>query len=119
MLASIDPGGAPWASPLLGPAGFVQAPDLGRLRLDLRVAASYPEDPLWRNLESDPRLGVLLIELATRRRLRVNGRASIIPERVLEVAVDEAYPNCPQYIQRRHPTPASKLADFVPAPARR
>jgi predicted pyridoxine 5'-phosphate oxidase superfamily flavin-nucleotide-binding protein len=44
---------------------------------------------------------LLLIELSTRRRLRINGHADADgPDRFL-LLVDHAYANCPKYIQRR------------------
>jgi hypothetical protein len=103
ILGSIDPEGRPWASILFGLSGFATVPDLDRLELDLSRATCRPDDPLWQNLAQDPRLGCLFIELSTRRRLRVNGRAAKTGA-TLRLAVDEAYPNCPKYIQRRHAT---------------
>jgi hypothetical protein len=46
-------------------------------------------------------MGLLAIELATRRRLRVNGTLERVDQDGLVLAVREAYPNCPKYIQRR------------------
>lgn len=47
-------------------------------------------------------VGLLFLEVASRRRYRVNGTVvSTIDDRVV-VRVAEAYPNCPKYIQRRH-----------------
>ncbi len=46
-------------------------------------------------------LGILGIELATRRRNRVNGHIVGNEAGVLEFAVDQAFGNCPQYIRER------------------
>ena len=45
---------------------------------------------------------MLVIELATRRRLRINGAIAKITSDKLQLKVIESYPNCPKYIQRRH-----------------
>ena len=65
-----------------------------------------PHDPLWENLKHNPRLGLLVIDLRTRARLRVNGRAEFATPNDLRVTVEQAYPNCPQYIQRRNFRPS-------------
>jgi hypothetical protein len=44
---------------------------------------------------------MLFIELGSRRRYRVNGTVRHLNGRGIEVAIREAYPNCPKYIQRR------------------
>jgi hypothetical protein len=45
--------------------------------------------------------GALFIELATRRRLRVNGRITAASAEALVIAVEESFPNCPKFIQKR------------------
>jgi hypothetical protein len=44
---------------------------------------------------------MLIIELATRRRLRVNGPWIWMDDDHARVDVVESYPNCPKYIQKR------------------
>lgn len=51
-------------------------------------------------------VSILAIELSTRRRLRINGHLSHVPDvsfngGKVDVIVDQSYPNCPKYIQRR------------------
>ena len=77
-----------------------------RLSIDVSQALRVHADPLWQNLVGDPRIGILVIDLRSRARLRVNGRASFRAEDQLHVDVEQAYPNCPQYIQRRNYRPA-------------
>lgn len=101
-VASIDAVGNVWASLLQGTPGFLSSPDRRHVDIDLDRVDLDEGDPLWSNLRSNPQLGMLLIEFDTRRRLRINGRASWVSPRFLRLAVDEAYPNCPQYIRRRH-----------------
>jgi predicted pyridoxine 5'-phosphate oxidase superfamily flavin-nucleotide-binding protein len=101
VLASRSADGAIWASLLFGSPGFLQADDGTHFTVDLKQAHVDTRDPLWRNLEEAGRLGALVIDLATRRRIRINGAATLDPEQVLRMDVAESYPNCPKYISRR------------------
>lgn len=103
VLASVDRSDSPWASMILGETGFVTSDAEGRhVTIDRTRSVATPIDILWDNLKHDTRVGGLAIELASRRRLRVNGRVTELSSERLVVQVDEAYPNCPKYIQRRH-----------------
>ncbi len=117
VLASRDAEARVWASIVSGAPGFLHAPSAGVLELD---AAPVAGDPLAQNLRVGAPIGALVIDLATRRRIRVNGRVErgVSP---IRVAVDESFTNCPKYIQRRElvaegraPAPAATL---VEAPA--
>ncbi|MCH8217577.1 MAG: pyridoxamine 5'-phosphate oxidase family protein [Planctomycetes bacterium] len=101
ILGSVDEGKDLWASVLFGPPGFVRATDERRLEFDLSHAAFNEHDPFWENIQHNPRVGALLIELATRRRLRINGTVARPVSDRLTLDVAESYPNCPKYIQRR------------------
>jgi predicted pyridoxine 5'-phosphate oxidase superfamily flavin-nucleotide-binding protein len=46
-------------------------------------------------------VGLLVIDPATRRRMRANGRARACAPGHLCIQVDQAYANCPKYIQKR------------------
>ncbi len=102
VLGSVDTDQNVWASVLFGPPGFVSATDDRTVDFDLSQAGYDEKDPLWPNISVDARVGMLVIELATRRRLRVNGNLRRVDDNRLQLDVIEAYPNCPQYIQRRH-----------------
>jgi len=102
LLASLDQNKRPWASALFGTPGFLSTPDGRAVDFDLAKAAVNSADPFWRDIRHDPLAGMLVIELATRRRLRVNGRLQRISPERLRLEVQEAYPNCPKYIQRRY-----------------
>jgi len=54
-----------------------------------------------RNVARPGPLGLLAIDLSTRRRLRFNGRALHDPERGIFLSVEQVYGNCPKYIQAR------------------
>ena len=97
VVASLDARGRPWASVLTGQPGFIRAVDDRLLRL---AAAPRQDDPLSANLKARPELGVLVIDPGTRRRWRLNGRGLLSHDGVF-VLVDQAYGNCPKYIQKR------------------
>lgn len=97
LLGSVDAAGDVWASVLEGPPGFVQSPDPWTLTLTARPA---PGDPATDNLQDGNAVGLLGIELHTRRRNRVNGRVRLNSDGFL-LKVDQSFGNCPQYIQLR------------------
>ena len=102
VAASVDDGGAPWASILFGQPGFVSADRQGAL-VSLDVSQMYADrNDLFRsNIQTDGRAGLLAMDLLHRRRLRVNGRVRNGATGRLVVDVEEAYPNCPKYIRPR------------------
>jgi len=68
--------------------------------VDLSAAHVAVGDQLLNRVENDDRVGALIIALASRLRIRVNGNANI-DDQQLRIRVAESYPNCPKYIQRR------------------
>ncbi|MFJ1598859.1 pyridoxamine 5'-phosphate oxidase family protein [Streptomyces sp. NPDC088261] len=97
VLTARDRDGRLWTSPLPGTPGFLVARDRS---LEVH-ALPAPGDPLA-DLAEDQQVGMIAIDFATRRRLRINGSLAGAGPSGLTVAVDQAYGNCPQYIQRRH-----------------
>lgn len=102
VVGSASPQGDLWASILFGPPGFVESDDGKTLRIRLAKGTRDGDDPLWGNLIPGKNIGSLAIDLATRRRLRINGRVMVNESDLLAIEVDESYPNCPKYIHRRH-----------------
>jgi predicted pyridoxine 5'-phosphate oxidase superfamily flavin-nucleotide-binding protein len=102
VLASVDAMGMPCATVLYGESGFIQADSATSLRIALPLDRRDLTDPLWTNLAGNVALGMLFIELGSRRRYRINGALRHIDETGMAVQVRQAYPNCPKYIQRRH-----------------
>ena len=96
VLGSIAQNENVWASVLVGQAGFMQAATERLVTFDLSKATRNEYDPFWTNIEDHPQVGMLVIELATRRRLRVNGHISSKGEHWLELKVLESYTNCPK-----------------------
>jgi predicted pyridoxine 5'-phosphate oxidase superfamily flavin-nucleotide-binding protein len=101
VLASTDAEGRAWSSVLYGQPGFIHADSEGEIAIDVPAARRDLADPFWDNIERNPAVGMLFIELGTRRRYRINGSIRRNDDTGLEIAVREAYPNCPRYIQRR------------------
>jgi ferredoxin-NADP reductase/predicted pyridoxine 5'-phosphate oxidase superfamily flavin-nucleotide-binding protein len=119
VVASIGRDDSVWASVLMGSPGFLQADGGHSLHLDTTEPRSAADDPLWENLRANPHIGMLAIELASRRRLRVNGRVRSMAGQGLSIAVEAVYPNCPKYIQRRHWTMSALNTHEGSEPSRR
>lgn len=98
VAGAVDGQGDPWAGVLEGEPGFAVSPDPATLRV---AAVPDADDPLRAGMGPDQPLGLLGIELHTRRRNRMNGRIAAWDGRRFEVAVAESFGNCPQYIQAR------------------
>ncbi|TFW19579.1 pyridoxamine 5'-phosphate oxidase family protein [Duganella callida] len=101
-LASTDAAGHVWSSLVFGKPGFLHTGDGSAISIDVADSERDQTDPLWSNLLAGSDLGLLFIELGSRRRYRVNGTVRRYDAQGVEVAIREAYPNCPKYIQRRH-----------------
>lgn len=102
LAASLDREQNIWVSLLAGQAGFLQAESSQVVRLNTEHLVSAENDIFWTNVAGHPSVGLLFIELATRRRLKVNGPVSFAPDGTgLQVQVQECFPLCPRYIQRR------------------
>ena len=100
VAAAADAQGRLWASMLVGEAGFVRTPDEHTLRLG---ALPTEGDPLRPLLQPGHPVGLLGIELTTRRRNRVNGHVIARDDAGFAVRVQQSFGNCPQYIQARTP----------------
>ena len=115
VFGSVDGEGWPWASILSGRPGFLLSPD--PQRLDVR-ALPLDGDPLAAALARGRPIGVLGIELPTRRRNRVNTRVIAAGADGFALGVDQSFGNCPQYIQTRDVTfrrdPADRRARPLP-----
>lgn len=114
VVGSIDKKGQVWASLLAGEPGFITSPTPTLLRIHAQPA---PGDPLADQLELDAPLGLLGIQLETRRRNRANGRINARdPDRqTFSVAVEQTFGNCQQYIQARRPE-FDQAPRTIPAP---
>ncbi|KAA9162070.1 pyridoxamine 5'-phosphate oxidase [Amycolatopsis acidicola] len=93
-----DREGRLWVTSLSGPPGFLEP--VGERTL--RIHASPPA-PLEEIAPGQP-VGLLVIEFAKRRRVRVNGTLTAVGAD-LTVEAEQAYGNCPQYIHEHTPQP--------------
>lgn len=98
IVGTVDAAGNPWASILVGNPGFLSTPDDRTLKV---AAKPLFGDPLATTLADGVDIGVLGIELQTRRRNRINGVAIATRNDGFEVRVGQCFGNCPQYIQVR------------------
>lgn len=98
VMGSVDADGWPWASILAGNAGFITSPDPKRLDVDIMPIAA---DPLHDALQTGARIGLLGIEIPTRRRNRMNAHVLASNASGFALQVDQSFGNCPQYIQTR------------------
>lgn len=98
FVGSLDEQQRPWASILTGQAGFIYSPDNVMLNFQAKPLVG---DRLQENLSTDANLGFLGIELATRRRNRINGRVTAVTDTGFALQVTQSFGNCPQFIQKR------------------
>ena len=98
VLGAADADGNLWATLIEGSPGFLHSPDPRRLD----VAALPGEgDPVRAAITTGVPVGMLGIELHTRRRNRLNGEVVASSANGFSVAVEHSFGNCPQYIQQR------------------
>ncbi len=108
FLATADADGRPDCSFKGGPRGFVRVP-----ADDLLAFPDYDGNGMFKslgNVASNPHVGLLFIAMGEQpKRLRVNGRASIVSDDALmrdmpgaqllvHVVPEHIFPNCPRYI---------------------
>jgi predicted pyridoxine 5'-phosphate oxidase superfamily flavin-nucleotide-binding protein len=97
-VATVDHQGAPVATILTGAPGFIASPDANTLEIAARPDEADPAAPF---LVPGAPLGLLGIDLATRRRNRANGTLHSIGRHGITMSVAQSFGNCPQYIQTR------------------
>jgi predicted pyridoxine 5'-phosphate oxidase superfamily flavin-nucleotide-binding protein len=99
VVSARDETGRPWATLLEGEDGFVTSPKATVLDINSKPARG---DALETAFSRGADVGILGIELATRRRNRVNGHVGAVKEDGIAFAVDQSFGNCPQYIRERN-----------------
>ncbi|WP_070886665.1 pyridoxamine 5'-phosphate oxidase family protein [Pseudomonas sp. D2-3] len=110
VVGSVDTQGDPWAGMLEGQAGFMSSPTPTTLDIAARANSG---DPVGQGMAEGAAVGLLGIELHTRRRNRMNGVVAAGGQG-LRVAVEQSFGNCPRYIQQRDFTLArDPAATFV------
>jgi predicted pyridoxine 5'-phosphate oxidase superfamily flavin-nucleotide-binding protein len=110
-ISARDHTGRLWVSPLVGEPGFLRVASPTTLLIN---AAPPAADPLH-GLPADQPIGLIVIDFATRRRVRINGILASTDHGRLSVDVEQAYGNCPQYIhQRRLSVSPASVAERAP-----
>jgi uncharacterized protein len=116
VVGALDQRRRPWASVLVGTPGFMSSPDPQTLRIAARPGYG---DPIAAGLVAGAPVGLLGIQLETRRRNRMNGTAVEADETGFAVRVEQSFGNCPQYIQARAPVVVAEPSSVVaPRPVR-
>ena len=120
FLATADAAGRPNCSYKGGDPGFVRVLDPTTLEFP-----NYDGNGMYLstgNTLDNPHVGLLFIDFVNRRRLRVNGSATLHTadsadppcpgaQFLVRVSVREVFPNCPRYIHRLAP---AERSEFVP-----
>jgi predicted pyridoxine 5'-phosphate oxidase superfamily flavin-nucleotide-binding protein len=120
FIATADKAGRPNCSYKGGDPGFVRVLDKTSL-----IFPNYDGNGMFLttgNVLENPHVGLLFIDFARRKRLRLNGRASIAPAEaadppypesqfVVKVVAEQVFPNCPRYI---HQMQLVERSGFVP-----
>lgn len=97
VAGSVDAHGDAWATLLEGQPGFIFSPNASTLDIEARP---HQGDPAAAGMQDGAPVGLLGIELHTRRRNRMNGVLQAIGGG-FRVQVEQSFGNCPRYIQLR------------------
>ncbi len=97
VVGCLDKGGDAWVTLLEGKPGFISSPTSTILNIE---AMAHTSDPASEGLADGQPIGLLGMEMHTRRRNRMNGFVSHVPGGI-RVDVDQSFGNCPRYIQLR------------------
>lgn len=98
VLATIDRDARVWASLVTGNPGFIQIIDERTVWIDVPLASG---DLLLENIKEKGEAGMIAIDFATRRRMRLNGQAEAPLDGGILLRANQVYSNCPKYIQAR------------------
>ncbi len=101
IVSTVNAAGQPTASLLGGAPGFASASDARTLT----ITPAFGHD-VFDDIDATGAIGILAIDPATRRRMRVNGIAVHDGDSMV-VTTREVYSNCPQYIVPRLFAPTS------------
>lgn len=95
----LDRDGWPLATVLAGAPGFVESSTPTTLSI---AALPSADDPAFESVRPGSPIGLLGLELETRRRNRANGRIETVAAGGFTVSVAQSFGNCAKYIQVRN-----------------
>ncbi len=98
VVSTVDAQGNMWASLLTGDPSFIRIIDETTLEIS---ALPRVGDPIDKSLAAGAMVGMISVDPANVKRIRVNGRIAQRTENGLLVHTEQVYFNCPKYIQRR------------------
>jgi uncharacterized protein len=96
LIGAVDETARPWASILVGNPGFISSPNPKSLQINSNLPPGAPI-----KLQTGMPVGLLGIELPTRRRNRMNGHIAVCDRQGFSVDVVQSFGNCHKYIQKR------------------
>ncbi|KFI08603.1 pyridoxamine 5'-phosphate oxidase family protein [Massilia sp. BSC265] len=111
-VAVADAAGWPIATLLHGEPGFASSPAPRQLRI---AALPEPGDPAAPHLRRGADIGILGIDLGTRRRNRENGVVAQADREGVLADVHQSFGNCPKYIRVRRLVPVERERSGVEA----
>ena len=98
VAGTVDQHDDSWVSLVAGIPGFISSPT--DRRLDVAIGVD-PQDPVSHGVKEGEAIGLLGVELNTRRRNRMNGTIANLKESGFSIDVRQSFGNCPRYIQHR------------------
>jgi predicted pyridoxine 5'-phosphate oxidase superfamily flavin-nucleotide-binding protein len=98
IASTVDSKARVWTFLLIGNPGFVEVLNTQKIQIN---TTPIQTDPLHQNLQTTNDIGLLVIDLANRRSLRLHGKAEVNQEKI-KVEIQQVFFNCPKYIQTRH-----------------
>jgi len=98
VLGTVDDNGDAWATLRGGSPGFLTSPNIKHLLVS--IPRNY-HDPAEGGMEDGDSIGLLGIDLRTRRRNRLNGTIRRVNSACFGILVEQSFGNCPKYIRLR------------------
>ncbi len=96
---SEDAQGNLWISLIVGQRGFIKAPSIHEIIFDISKITSTKNDIFFKNIATNPTVGLLFHEAERRARYRAWGNA-IKKDNLLSFNIHMGYPSCPKHIQQ-------------------
>jgi predicted pyridoxine 5'-phosphate oxidase superfamily flavin-nucleotide-binding protein len=98
IASTIDSKGRCWASLLTGKSGFMEVVSETEIAISPYTVTLTP---ISEHLAQNQNIGLLTIDFAKRRRLRLNGIATLQSRGKIHIQTQQVFFNCPKYITKR------------------